>query len=39
MFPVSTVLGEKDSDVGSHEEQAPSFLAVAHHHSGQEEDQ
>ena len=39
MFSVSTVLGEKASDVGAVlEERLPSFLAIAHHHTGQEED-
>ena len=35
MFYVRTVLGDKTSEV----EQVPSFLAVTHHHTGQEEDQ
>ena len=38
MFSVSTVLGEKAANVGSPEEHLPSFLAVAHHHDGEEED-
>jgi len=38
MFSVSTVLGEKVSDVESPEEQEPSLLKFAHHHTGQEED-
>ena len=35
MFSVGTVVGEKTSDV----EPVSSFLAVAHQHIGQEEDQ
>ena len=35
MFSVRTVLGDKASEL----EQAPSFLKVDHHHTGQEEDQ
>ena len=35
MFSVRTVLGDKTSEV----EQVPSFLTVAHQHTGQEEDQ
>ena len=35
MFSVRTVLGDKASEV----EQVPSFLNVAHHHTGQEEEQ
>ena len=35
MFSVSTVLGDKASEM----EQVPSFLTVAHQHTGQEEEQ
>ena len=35
MFSVRTVLGDKASEV----EQVPSFLKVAHKHTGQEEEQ
>ena len=35
MFSIRTVLGDKTSEV----EQVPSFLKVAHQHSGQEEKQ
>ena len=35
MFSVRTILGDKASEV----EQVPSFLKVAHHHTGQEEEQ
>ena len=35
MFSVRTVLGDKASEA----EQVPSFLKVAHKHTGQEEDQ
>ena len=34
MFPVRTVLGGKASEV----EKVPTFLKVAHQHTGQEED-
>ena len=34
MFSVRTVLGDKTSEV----EQVPSFLKVAHQHTGQKED-
>ena len=39
MFSVSTVLGEKRPTWNSAQQQVPSFLDVAQHHSGQEEDQ
>ena len=35
MFSVRTVLGDKASEVA----QVPSFLNVAHQHTGQEEEQ
>ena len=35
MFSVRTVLGDKATEV----EQVPSFLKVAHQHTGQEEEQ
>ena len=38
MFSVSTVLGGKAWDVEQSWEHLPSFLAVAHYHFGQEED-
>ena len=39
MFSVSTVLGEKTSDVEQSRGASAKLLAVAHHHVGQEEDQ
>ena len=38
MFSVSTVVGEKASDVELSSEHLPSYLAVAHKHTGQAED-
>ena len=39
MFSVSTVVGREGlRHEASHEEQVPNFLAVAHHHSGQDGD-
>ena len=35
MFSVTTVLGDQASEV----EQVPSFLKVAHQHTGQEQEQ